>query len=258
MHKMFLLAFFFTACKETPNPLLSPLPTPSLTLKRNESTDESSWPYFLQHLPEKKGAVVDYKGRPVPNQQKKAAIIDYDIGNRDLQQCADALMRLRAEFLFKQKRYADIHFQFTNGDEYSFLAYCNGKRPAPNGNALRYTTVSPVAINHENLRKYLDIVYAYAGTISLAKELQAASRFTIGTVVITPGSPGHCFIIVDEATLANGDQVYKLVEGYTPAQSIYVLQNLAEPQLGHWHRLQKGVITTATYSFTSYQLKRFE
>ena len=258
MYKMFLLAFFFTACKENPTSLISPLPTPSLTLKRNESTDETSWTYFLQHLPEKKGAVVDYKGRPVPDQQKSASIVDYDIGNRDLQQCADALMRLRAEYLFLQKRYADIHFRFTNGDAYAFTEYCHGKRPVATGNTVRFTTVSPVAINHENLRKYLDLVYAYAGTISLARELQAADRFTIGTVVITPGSPGHCFIIVDEAILANGDSVYKLVEGYTPAQSIYVLRNGAEPQLGHWHRLQKGVITTATYTFASYQLKRFE
>ncbi|HEU4901740.1 MAG TPA: DUF4846 domain-containing protein, partial [Flavisolibacter sp.] len=102
------------------------------------------------------------------------------------------------------------------------------------------------------------IVYTYAGTISLASELQPANRFAIGTVVITPGSPGHCFIIVDEATTLSGDTVYKLVEGYTPAQSIYVLQNLSEPALGYWHRLSAGVIKTASYTFTSYQLKKFD
>jgi hypothetical protein len=258
MRLLFLLAIVCIACKEKLTALGSPPITTIPVLKRKTISDKNSWEYFLQHLPEKEGPVVDYKGNPVPDQQKSAAIIDYDIGNRDLQQCADALMRIRAEYLFSRKQYADIRFHFTNGDGYTFLDYCSGRRPVPAGNGVRFTTVKPVAINRQTLRRYLDIVYAYAGTISLAKELQPAERFTIGTIVITPGSPGHCFIIVDEATTAAGDPVYKLVEGYTPAQSIYVLQNLSEPQLGYWHRLSNGEIKTATYHFTSYQLKRFK
>jgi hypothetical protein len=160
--------------------------------------------------------------------------------------------------LFSQKRFAEIHFHFTGGQDYSFQDYCKGKRPVPDGNDVRFVYASPVAISHQSLRRYLDVVYTYAGTISLAKELQDAEAFAIGTVVIAPGSPGHCFIITDEATTASGNRVYKLVEGYTPAQSIYVLQNLAEPELGYWHRLSKGPIETASYTFKNYRLKKFE
>jgi hypothetical protein len=198
---------------------------------------------------------VDYKGRPVAFQQKHAAILSYDIGNRDLQQCADALMRLRAEYLFGQKRLAEIHFHFTIGYDYTFFAYCRGKRPAPAGNSVRFTTVPPVAATYTSHRNYLDIVYVYAGTISLAGELRPADRLALAPSLL---HPGHCFMIVDEATTPSGDTVYKLVKDYTPAQSIYVLQNLSEPKLGCWHRLSTGVIKTASCTFTSYQLKKVD
>jgi hypothetical protein len=201
---------------------------------------------------------VDYRGKVIREQKKHAAIIDYDVGNTDLQQCADALMRLRAEYLFSQKRFHEIGFHFTSGHRYSYTEYCKGKRPVPRGNSVRFVSTSPVSISHQSLRQYLDIVYTYAGTISLANELLTATKFTIGTIIISPGSPGHCLIITDEATGVDGEKLYKLVEGYTPAQSIYVLRNVAEPTLGYWHRLSKGPLETASYIFQTYQLKKFE
>jgi hypothetical protein len=136
--------------------------------------------------------------------------------------------------------------------------YTNATRPVPRGNSVHFVSTSPVSISHQSLRQYLDIVYTYAGTISLANELLTATKFTIGTIIISPGSPGHCLIITDEATGVDGEKLYKLVEGYTPAQSIYVLRNVAEPTLGYWHRLSKGPLETASYIFQTYQLKKFE
>ena len=167
-------------------------------------------------------------------------------------------MRLRAEYLFAQKRFAEIGFHFTSGDYYSFYDYCRGKKPVPKGRNVVFVNSSPQPQHAQSLRKYLDVVYTYAGTISLASELKSSLEFAIGTVVITPGSPGHCFIITDEATTTGGEKLFKLVEGYTPAQSIYVLRNVDEPELGCWHRLKKGTITTASYEFSSYKMKKFE
>ena len=127
---------------------------------------KDSWQYFLQHLPIKNAPIVDYSGKPVLDQGKHVAIIDFNVGNSDLQQCADALMRLRAEYLFAQHRCDEIGFHFCNGQYYSWKMYCNGSRPAFKGNDMHWATVRSCELTHESLRRYLNIVYAYANTVS--------------------------------------------------------------------------------------------
>jgi hypothetical protein len=217
-----------------------------------------SWQYFLQHLPVVNKPVVDYRNRQIEYQEKSAGIIPFDVGTTDLQQCADALIRLRAEYLFQQKRYSEIGFHFVSGDYYTWNDYCSGLRPVANGNGIKFVHTSESEKTHESLRRYLDIVYTYASTISLSKELKTTNAFEIGTVVIYAGSPGHCFIIIDEATNSRGEKVYKLAEGYSPAQSIYVLRNLNEGGISPWYLLKKGVIETASYRFENYKLGKFE
>jgi hypothetical protein len=216
----------------------------------------NSWPYFLQHLQVTSQPVVDYRGRIVPDAKKAAGILSFDVGKQDLQQCADALMRLRAEYLFEQKRYNEIGFHFVSGYYYTWNEFCSGKRPDPNGNTVRMTQGAPSGKTHASLRNYLDIVYTYASTISLAKELKKATDFEVGTVVIHAGSPGHCFIIIDEKKAPDGTRLFKLAEGYTPAQSIYVLKGLSGDD--PWYALKRGVIETVSYEFERYELKKFE
>lgn len=220
--------------------------------------DVSSWQYFLQHLHVVDKPIIDYRGKQIAYQEKHVGIIPYDVGSSDLQQCADALMRLRAEYLFCQKRFNEIGFHFVSGDYYSWNDYCKGLRPVAKGNGVNFISVASSERNHESLRKYLDIVYSYASTISLSKELKTANDFEIGTVIIYAGSPGHCFIIIDEAKNKSGEKVFKLAEGYTPAQSIYVLRNLNEEGFSPWYKLKKGVIETASYRFDNYKLGKFE
>ncbi len=218
-----------------------------------------SWQYFLQHLPTEKKPVLDFNGNEISNQAKHYSILTYDVGHSDLQQCADALIRIRSEYLFSQKKYSLIGFHFNTGSFYSWSDYLSGIRPQLKVKKLvlaRSTSAS--GISHFSLRKYLDLVYAYANTVSLCRELKFTDRLETGTVIIFPGNPGHCCMIVDEAVTDKSDTVFKLVEGYMPAQSIYILSNPYEPDWNPWYHLKKGEISTSSCIFRSYYLKKFE
>ncbi|HET7001076.1 MAG TPA: DUF4846 domain-containing protein [Puia sp.] len=223
------------------------------------SYPSDSWQSFLQHLPTENKPIVDYKGNQIYNQQKHFAILTYDIGTTDLQQCADALIRLRSEYLFSQKKYTQIGFHFNSGIYYRLMDYLQGVHPIfRNGQQVLVQTGTVSELSHTSLRKWLDIVYTYANTVSLCKELKKADGLQTGTVIIFPGNPGHCCIIIDEAITDKRDTVYKLAEGYMPAQSMYVLSNPFEPEWNPWYHLGKAEINTASCSFRSYYLKKFE
>jgi hypothetical protein len=218
-----------------------------------------SWPYFLQHLPTEDKPILDFRGNLVQNQEKHFAILAYDVGSTDLQQCADALIRLRSEYLFSRKKYAQIGFYFNSGLHYYWIDYLKGMRPVfRNGQQVLAKTNSTTEPTHACLRKWLDIVYTYANTVSLCKELKTAGGLQTGTVIIFPGHPGHCCMIVDEALTDKQDTLYKIAEGYMPAQSIYILSNPYEPEWNPWYHLGKTDINTASCNFRSYYLKKFE
>ena len=62
---------------------------------------------YLEEFPVKENGtkVMLYNGKEKNRQDVHAAVLDINIGNKDLQQCADAVMRLRAEYLYKTKQY---------------------------------------------------------------------------------------------------------------------------------------------------------
>lgn len=62
-----------------------------------------SFVFYLRNLPllPSGSKVKLYNGKEKPYQQGAFAVVDMEIGNRDLQQCADAIIRLRAEYLFR-------------------------------------------------------------------------------------------------------------------------------------------------------------
>lgn len=224
---------------------------------------EGSWAQFLRELPllPDGSPVLDYTGAKIANQSSHAAVIAYDVGRKDLQQCADAIIRLRAEYLYAQERYADITFQFTSGHSYAWLDHARGLRPIPDGHSVRFARKAKEDYSYANFQRYLEWVFIYAGTISLHREMKPAQRnagYRTGDVIVHAGSPGHAVLIADKAVNAQGEAVYLLVQGFTPAQSIH-LMNSGMPGISPWYQLPaSGHFASGRYYFTNPVLRRFE
>lgn len=95
---------------------------------------------FLEQLPLlPDGAPVrDFRGNPVGKQHLHAAVIRLDTGDRDLQQCADAWIRLYAEYLWQNKRFDDIAFRFTSGQKMSWNDFRKGMRTIERGDSVTF------------------------------------------------------------------------------------------------------------------------
>ncbi len=230
------------------------------------AADPGSFAAYLRSLPllPAGSKVLLYNGQEKRNQAAAYAVVDMEIGTRDLQQCADAIIRLRAEHLWAQKRYADIAFRFTNGFLADYRKWADGNRIKVEGNKSWWVASGSADYSYRNFRKYLDVVFMYAGTASLSKELQsvAFSSLSIGDVLIQGGSPGHAVIVVDVAVdPTTGKKVYLLAQSYMPAQQIHVLVNPSSRSLSPWYSLEDTStpkVYTPEWVFEKSQLKRFK
>ena len=211
---------------------------------------------YLQQLPLKPAGTLTkrYNGETKPN-KVAAAVVDISVGNSDLQQCADAIMRLRAEWLFAEKRFDDIAFDLTNGFNMKYSEWKKGKRlnAACNG----WNSGGTASESHEDFMNYMKKIFTYAGTLSLSKELQAKNIATLeaGDVFIKGGSPGHAVIVLDVAEGPQG-KVFLLAQSYMPAQDIEVLINPNNANLSPWFKANEaGILETPEWDFDWNQLK---
>ncbi|OGP53399.1 MAG: hypothetical protein A2Y65_06775 [Deltaproteobacteria bacterium RBG_13_52_11] len=229
------------------------------------TVEANSFPHWLRHLPLKRTGtpVYLYNGKKKVNQDAHFAVVDINTGTQNLQQCADAVIRLRAEYLYAQGRYASIHFNFTSGDEASFLYWASGYRPKVNNNRVRWGKRAVEDTSYENFRRYLATVFAYAGSSSLSKEMKSRKdthEVRIGDIFIQGGFPGHAIIVVDMAeNKSTGKKVFLLAQSYMPAQDIHVLKNPDDTKLSPWYELDFGLtLQTPEWTFKRTDLKYFD
>jgi hypothetical protein len=205
------------------------------------AANKGSFAEWLQNVRIKKDRTVYlYNGQPKINQEAQYAVLDIPVGTKDLQQCADAVMRLRAEYLHSKKRYAEIVFSDNSGKKY----------------------VCPPTADSTRFERYLETVYSYCGTISLEKQLHPVTGLTSiqpGDVLIKGGSPGHAVIVMDVAVNKEGKKLYLLAQSYMPAQNIHVLKNPVDKNLSPWYRADTDnpFIYTPEWTFSTKQLKRW-
>lgn len=205
------------------NNLAARIPAPQ-GYKRVDVT-EGSFAHFLRNLPLKPaGSDLHYHTGQVKERKYAGAVVDMDFGKNSNEQCADAIIFLRASYLWKTRQYAKISFCFTNGFKAEYAKWAQGYR-IRNNNA--WVKTQKADYGYQSFRKYLNLVFQYAGTASLSQELKPIGRcwatdIQAGDVIIKGGFPGHAEMVVDVAENDKGERIVLLAQSFMPAQEIEV------------------------------------
>ncbi len=168
-----------------------------------------------------------WSGQVVP---QDARVIDLPLVPGDLQQCADTIIRLRAEWLREQGR--TISFKATSGDDIPWSRWIQGERPRAEGRGLQWSSGGARGDSPESWERYLAAVFTWAGTRSLsAYETVPVEAPRPGDVIVQGGSPGHAVVVLDAARSPQGEVLLLIGEGFMPAQNAHVQHG---PEQGWW------------------------
>lgn len=206
--------------------------------------------------------VINYDGSEYFLQTGHVGVLEIPVPKNGLQQCADALIRIRAEYLWENNRKDEIGFNFTSGHYCSWKKYAEGYRPKIKGSKVSFHKTASANSSKENFYKYLNLIYTYSGTISLFHEMPkvaAVNDLEVGDMLIYAGSPGHVVMIVDAAKNEKGDKIFIIAQGNTPAQNVHMLKNVTDDDLSPWYQFEMGAFTEIpAYYFEEARFVRFK
>jgi hypothetical protein len=273
-----LIAFQFKPVKTVAHTVQGLIETPSLinkdslTIKtrvkvpegyRRVSYPEGSFEDYLRNYKLKPfgSKIINYDASEYFWQRGHIGILEVPVPNNGLQQCADALIRIRSEYLWDQNRKDEIGFNFTSGHYCSWMKYAQGYRPKINENKVTFYKTATEDQSKSNFYRFLNLIFTYSGTLSLDYELKSikAKDLKIGDMLIKGGSPGHIVMLCDEVDNDQGDKLFLIFQGNTPAQSVHLVKNLTDNSISPWYTLEDDAeISVSNYTFSSAKFVRFK
>jgi hypothetical protein len=225
--------------------------------------DDSLYSNWLLDLKLKKSKTIYlYNGKLKSNQEAQYGVLNIDIGKKDLIQCADAAMKLRADYLFEKHRYNELKFLTTSGEKVSFEDWLNGRRWKEKGAKLVSYNINNETSNiQQEYNSFMELVFSYCGTFSLSKQLKTVNdsrTIQPGDVFIHGGFPGHAVTVMAVAKNEENEKIFLLSQGYMPAQDIHILKNYANTDLSPWYNVSDLYpLYTPQWQFNSGTLKRW-
>jgi len=190
---------------------------------------EKSYGHWLRQLPlmQPYSPVMDYQGniRRAANDTTIAAVINYPIRGKKLEQCMDIIIRFHAEYLFACGRHDEIAYFMPGGFRFEWKDWMNGKRPRYHGIKMTMRQQTEVDSSKNNFEKYLwELFYhSYTQTAYIAYNKISPYNVQIGDFIVKKGRKGHAVMIVDIAVNENDDIVAIIGQGDTPARQFHLL-----------------------------------
>ncbi len=226
--------------------------------------NRGSFGNWLRHLPlkEGKGELHLTNGKPQADQAGHVAIVNIDPGRGDFQRDANAVLRLRAEYLFGTDRQGSLRFKTNAGQWLPWKNWAAGERYTIRSGQVRWDKRFSADSSHGNFRRYLDEVMRHSGCAGLLLDTEAVpdtGAIEIGMMFIKQGNPPQAAIVVDVAGQPFGNKkVFMLAGAATPADEIHILTNPDDAKLSPWFPADFGQsLKTPLGTFTRADLRRF-
>ncbi len=188
-----------------------------------------------------------------------ASVVAIDVGTADLQQCADSVIRLHAEWRWSTGDRAES-YRASSGTAMPFARWARGERLVARGNTIDWTQSGTADDSHASFRRYLDAVFTWANTGSLSRDAARvkASDLRPGDFFVMPGSPGHAVLVLDLARAPDGRRRALLGQGFMPAQSFHVLKSASGSEWFAVDEAQAEVTTPFWEPFPWSTLRRLD
>lgn len=235
---------------------------PPLGFERTKA-GKNSLTTFLREYPLKKAGkpVLLYNGEEKGNQNAHAAVFKLPLEKEDLQQCADSVMRVYAEYFWKTGQKGRISFRFVDGFQAKYSKWRSGYRIRAGESRSSWIPGGAHDDSYENFKKYLRMVFAYASTLSLEQESKKIklSEVETGDIFLNAGSPGHVVMVVDVCSAPDGKKAFLLGQGFMPAQEFHLLKNpLHEDDPWYYVDEVSYPLQTPEYSFEKGSFRRLK
>lgn len=189
------------------------------------------------------------------------SILDIEIDPENVHQ-SSVMMLLRAEYLYSQKRYKEISFNFESGFVAEYDQWVQGNRLDKQGGVVRWVQRDSASNTHDDLMNYMNAVFKYSGGLSIEKYLQPKEldKIAIGDVFIRGGGLGQVVMVVDMAhNKETGEKQIMLLQTDFTTKETSILINPNNPELSTWYDLDidEGLVTSIG-KFVKSDLKTFE
>ena len=224
---------------------------------------DSAYSNWLLDLKLKKSKTVYlHNGKLKSNQDAQFAVLNIEIGKKDLVQCADAAMKLRADYLFEKNLYDQIRFLATSGQELSFQSWLKGTRwKEKGGKLISYNPGKEGSSSQYEYTLFMEFVFSYCGTYSLSKQTKQVNEsrsIQPGDMFVYGGFPGHAVTVMAVAKNDYGEKIFLLSQGYMPAQDIHILKNDVNTRLSPWYSITETFpLATPEWEFQTGSLRRW-
>lgn len=226
-------------------------------------SEEGSLTEFLRNyaLKDDGSKVLLYDGTEKEKQTSHMAVFALPLEAKNLQQYADSVMRVYAEYYLKQKQYEKIIFGYSDGFKAEYSKWIEGNRIAVTDSGSKWVKRAEYDESYESFQEYMRMVFAYAGIWTMKDESTSVevAQAQVGDVFFDTSDGGKVVMIVDICENEDGKKAYLLASGGKPAQEFVLLANpLHADDPWYYEEEIGGAVETPEFTFKEGSLRHLK